>query len=267
MSYQSTSMLWALHVTDSPLDCDHDLDLEHLPLLGQWHLSGLLPQVCVLSLQCPLSWLTFNLQHELKWFLLPHLWHFLSNAGQSLYACIILHLLHVLLVLCLSVLPLCELLASFEWPFLLPFLPCLKLSIALIVVGWAVPPLDLWWLNLSPSSHVPWRTEVVQCMLRLLTISLTGPTSLPQSAWLHEIITRFYVPVFLPPCTDISWVDSLYVDLAYLSTHHHLAWCHCGWCGSSRRSTLLVYPWWPEKLPQDPSLHWHPLIWAKCSIV
>ena len=145
MSYQS--MLWVLCVTDSPLDRDHDLDLEHLPLLGRWHLSGLLPQVCVLSLWHPLSWLTFDLQHELKWFLLPHLWHFLPNAGHSLYACVKLHLLHILLVLCLSVLPLCELLAPFELPFLLPFLPCLKLSIALIVIRLGVPPLDLWQLK------------------------------------------------------------------------------------------------------------------------
>ena len=86
MSYQA--MLWVLCVTDSPLDRDHDLDLECLPLLGWWHLSGLLPWVCVLSLWHPLSWLTFDLQHELKWFLLPHLWHFLPNAGQSLYACV-----------------------------------------------------------------------------------------------------------------------------------------------------------------------------------
>ena len=72
--------------------------------------------VC-LSLQHPLSWLTFDLQHELKGFLLPHLWHFLPNAGHSLYACVKLHLLHILSVLCLLVLPLCELLAPFELPF------------------------------------------------------------------------------------------------------------------------------------------------------
>ena len=64
MSYQL--MLWALCVTDSPLDHEHDLDLEHLPLLGRWHLSGPLPWFCVLSLWRPLSWLTFDLQHELK---------------------------------------------------------------------------------------------------------------------------------------------------------------------------------------------------------
>ena len=136
-------MLWALCVTDSLLDHDHDLDLRN-----QWCLSGLLPWVYVLSLQHPLSWLTFDLQHELKWFLLPHLWHFLPNAGHSLYACFELHLLHILLVLHLSVLPLCELLAPFELPFLLPFLPHLKLSIVLIVVSWTVPPLDLWQLKL-----------------------------------------------------------------------------------------------------------------------
>ena len=145
MSYQS--MLWVLHVTDSPLDRDHDLDLEHLPLLGWWCLSGLLPWVCVLSLWHPLSLLIFNLQHELKWFLLPHLWHFLPNAGHSLYACVELHLLHVLSMLHLSVLPLCELLAPFQLPFLLPLLPHLKLSIVLIVVGWAIPLLDLWRLK------------------------------------------------------------------------------------------------------------------------
>ena len=138
MSYRLTLMLWVLWVTDSLLDCDHDLDLECWPLLGRWCLSGLLPQVCVLSLQHPLSWLTFDQQHELKWFLLPHLWHFLPNAGQSLYTCIVLHLLHILLVL-----PLCKLLTLFEQPFLLPFLLRLKLLIALIVISWAVPPLDL----------------------------------------------------------------------------------------------------------------------------
>ena len=74
---------------------------------------------------------------------------------------------------------------------------------------------------------------------------------------------------FLPLCTDISQLDSLYVDLAYLLTCCHLAWhcCTFHWYGSSRRSTLLAYLRWPEKLPLDPSLHWHPLIWAKCSII
>ena len=68
MSYQSNLMLWALWVADSLLHHDHDLDLKRRPLPGQWHLSGLLPQVCVLSHRRPLSWLTLDLQHELKWF-------------------------------------------------------------------------------------------------------------------------------------------------------------------------------------------------------
>ena len=55
-----------------------------LPLLGLWHLSVLLPCMAgVLPLcrseSCPL--LQEDLQHELKWFLKPHLWHFLPKAG------------------------------------------------------------------------------------------------------------------------------------------------------------------------------------------
>ena len=230
---------------------------------GSWHLSVLLPRVCVWSLRCPWPWPTFDLQHELKWFLLPHLWHFLPNAGHSLYACVVLHLLQGLLVL-----PLCDLLAPFELPYLSPFFPHLKLSIALMVVSWAIPLFDLWRLKSFMSSHVPWLTEVVLHTLCLLTSFLTGPTSWLQSAWSHEIIARFYVPVFLPPCTGISQLDSLYIDLAYLQTHHHLTWYHCRFyrCGSSKKLTPLGSLQWPEILPLDPAGLPHLLRWVMYSI-
>ena len=54
------------------------------------HLSGLLPCVLVFYLCASLKsclLLHDDLQHKLKWFLKPHLWHFLPNAGQSLNWC------------------------------------------------------------------------------------------------------------------------------------------------------------------------------------
>ena len=100
--------------------------------------AGVLP--LRLSESCPL--LRDDLQHELKWFLKPHLWHFLPKAGQSLNWCVVLHLLHILL-------------SQVLWPLILyeplvlvPFLPfCLKVLMALTVVGCATPPFDLWRLK------------------------------------------------------------------------------------------------------------------------
>ena len=73
ISYRSISMLWAFLVSELLLDLD--LDLECLPRLGLRRLSGLLPCPGVLPLRqsesCPL--LRDDLQHELKWFLKPHL--------------------------------------------------------------------------------------------------------------------------------------------------------------------------------------------------
>ena len=85
ISYQSISMLWVSRVCDPLLE--HDLDLECLPLLGRWRLSVLLPRAGVLPLHQSWPWLLLrvDLQQELKWFLKLHLWHFLPNAGQSLY--------------------------------------------------------------------------------------------------------------------------------------------------------------------------------------
>ena len=83
-----------------------------------------------------------DLQHELKWFLKPHLWHFLPKAGQSLNWCVVLHLLHVLLSRVLWPLVLYEPLV------LVPFLPlCLNVLMASTVVGCATPPFDLWRLK------------------------------------------------------------------------------------------------------------------------
>ena len=83
-----------------------------------------------------------DLQHKLKWFLEPHLWHFLPKAGQSLNWCIVLHLLHILLSWVLWLLILCEPLV------LVPFLPLhLNVLIASTVVSCAIPPFDLWQLK------------------------------------------------------------------------------------------------------------------------
>ena len=136
--YQSISMLWAFLVSEPLLK--HDLDLECLPLLGLWHLSVLLLHAGVLPLRrsesCPL--LCEDLQHELKWFLKPHLWHILPKAGQSLNGWVVLHLLHILLSLVLGPLVLCELLV------LVPFLPLhLNILIASTVVSCVIPPFDL----------------------------------------------------------------------------------------------------------------------------
>ena len=126
ISYQSISMLWAFLVCEPLLE--HDLDLECLPLLGLWHLSVLLLHAGVLPLRqsesCPL--LRDDLQHELKWFLKPHLWHFLPKAGQSLNWCVVLHLLHILLSWVLWPLVLYEPLV------LVPFLP-LRLNVLMAV--------------------------------------------------------------------------------------------------------------------------------------
>ena len=96
-------MLWVLHIIDSLLDHDHDLDLdlEYLPLLGlvmslstpAMSLCSITPASLALAhILWPATWYS-------NWFLLPHLWHFLPNAGHSLYACVMLHLLQVLSVL------------------------------------------------------------------------------------------------------------------------------------------------------------------------
>ena len=142
MSYRSISMLWVFLVCEPLLE--HDLDLERLPLLGLWCLSVLLPCAGVLPLcqseSCPL--LREDLQHELKWFLKLHLWHFLPNAGQSLNWWVVLHLLHVLLSWVLWPLVLCEPLV------LVLFLPLhLNVLIASTVIGCAIPPFDLWQLK------------------------------------------------------------------------------------------------------------------------
>ena len=141
ISYWSISMLWVFLVCEPLLE--RDLDLECLPLPGLWHLSVLLLHAGVLPLcQSELCLLLHeDLQHELKWFLKPRLWHFLPNAGQSLNWWVVLHLLHVLLSLVLWLLTLCEPLD------LIPFLPCLKVLIASSVVSCVIPPFDLLWLK------------------------------------------------------------------------------------------------------------------------
>ena len=77
-----------------------------------------------------------DLHHVLKWFLLPHLWHFLPLTGYSLGRWDVPHLPHIL--------PL----ALWPWPFL-----CLKVLISLIVVAIATPPLNLChWKSLTVAS-------------------------------------------------------------------------------------------------------------------
>ena len=124
-------------------------------LIMTWTWSVCLCQICDISWafyrmmvfylsvglnHCPL--LHDDLQHELKWFLKPHLWHFLPNAGQSLNWCVVLHLLHVLLSRVLWPLVLCEPLV-----LVLFLLFRLKVMMASTVVGWVIPPFDLWWLK------------------------------------------------------------------------------------------------------------------------
>ena len=99
---------------------------------------------CVLPLcqseSCPLF--HNDLQHELKWFFKPHLWHFLPNTGQSLNWWVVLHLLHILLSRVLWPLVLCEPLVLVSFLLL-----HLNILIASTVIGFAIPPIDLWWLK------------------------------------------------------------------------------------------------------------------------
>ena len=122
-------MLCALLVTWLLLDLDCwclPLPLHPLDVL-QDHLSP--PPNC-LDLHC-----------ILKWFLFPHLWHFLPQAGHSLGGWDVPHLPHILpLLLVLA-------LARDPWPFLV------KVLISLIVVDIATPPLDLCqWKSLMVAS-------------------------------------------------------------------------------------------------------------------
>ena len=173
---------------------------------------------CVLSLWCPWPWPTFDLQHELKWFLLPHLWHILPNAGHSLYVCVMLHLLQVSLML-----PLCELLAPFELLFLPPFFLHVWMSwFAFIVVSWAIPLFDLWqfkYFTIISCSLVYWSSTVyitsshlffdwthlftLKCLVKWNNNSVLC-TSFSASVYWH-FLTRFFI----------------HADLAYLLTCHH----------------------------------------------
>ena len=122
---EADSMLWALLVTSWLLDLERGgLPLPLHPLDVLW--DFLFPEpVCL------------DLQHELKWFLLPHLWHFLPHTGHSLGRWDILHLPHVLPWLSLALWP---------WPWPWPFL-WWKVLIWSMVVAIATPPLDLCWLK------------------------------------------------------------------------------------------------------------------------
>ena len=247
ISYRSILMLWVLQVCDPLLE--HYLDLECLPLLGRWLLSVLLPRAGVLPLcrSWPLPLLRVDLEQELKWFLKPHLWHFLPNAGQSLYECIVLHLLYVLLSLLLGPLALCELLA------LVPFLPHLNVLIASIVVGCAIPPLDFWRLKSLTLSHAPWHIGVVLGMSHPLIASLISPISSLQSAWWHEKEVQFYVPVSHLSSTGIFRLGSWLSDQVGRLTHCLLVLCHCisHQYDSSMMLRLQGYQLWPWKLSLD----------------
>ena len=263
MSYQS--MLWALRVTDSPLDRDHDLDLECLPLLGRWCLSGLLPRVGVLPLRrsesCPS--LHEDLQHELKWFLKPHLWHFLPKAGQSLNWWVVLHLLHILLSRVLWPLVLCEPLV------LVPFLPLrLNVLIASTVIGCVIPPFNLWWIEIF-DCHFMLFSVLEQCLVChvLSFISSIAPISLPRNAWSHEIRVPFYIPVSPRSSTGIFQQDSWFSDQVGWLTHCHLVWCHyrSRRCGSNMRWRLQGCLLWLWKLSLDLSEPPHQWILVVCS--
>ena len=143
ISYWSISMLWVLRVCDPLLDCD--LDLEHLPLLGQWCISlcSCHKQVFYLSSwSWPWPLLRVILQQELKWYLKLHLWHFLPNAGQSLYECVVLHLLHILLLLVTQTTH--SMWAAGSGAFLTQVW---KFWSHLFSVSCVIPPFDLWWFK------------------------------------------------------------------------------------------------------------------------
>ena len=124
---EADSMLWALLVTNLLLDLEQcGLPLPLHPLDVLW--GFLFPASDCLDLHC-----------VLKWFLLPHLWHFLPQAGHSLGGWDVPHLPHILPWLPLALWP---------WPFL-----CLKVLISSMVVAIATPPLDLCqWKSLTVAS-------------------------------------------------------------------------------------------------------------------
>ena len=207
ISYRSILILWAFLVCEPLLDLD--LDLECLPWLGLRRLSGLLPHPSVLPLHQSESWLLLrdDLQHELKWFLKPHLWHFLPNAGQSLNWCVVLHLLHILLLRVLWLLILYEplvlvlfLLFFFEgfdgvdggrlcdssvWLVTLKIFDCHLMLLCVLEQG-----LDMW---------------------HLLGASLSAPISWPQNAWSHGTRARFYIPH-----TSFSSVEYWHLSMRFL---------------------------------------------------
>ena len=126
---EADSMLCALLVTWLLLDLDcWCLPLFLHPLDVLWDcLSD--PPDC-LDLHC-----------VLKWFLFPHLWHFLPQAGHSLGGWDVPHLPHILPLLRVWAL------ARDPWPFLV------KVLISLIVVDITTPPLDLGrWKSLTVAS-------------------------------------------------------------------------------------------------------------------
>ena len=167
----------------------------------------------------------FDLQHVLKWFLFPHLWHFLPHAGHSLSGWDMLHLPHVLPGPPLAL-----------WP--LPFLN-LNVLISSMVVAIAIPPLDLCQLkSFTVISCAPWHVGGGLDMLCPLSSFLIWPTFWLQNVLLHEKATLSYIPFSqLQFGTGIFPPDLWYIDLTGQLTHVLLVWCHCTshWCGSSRR--------------------------------
>ena len=207
ISYWLISMLWAFLVCEPLLD--HDLDLECLPRLALRHLSGLLlcPGVLPLCQSECCALFRDDLQHELKWFLKPHLWHFLPNTGQSLNWWVVLHLPHILL-------------SRVLWPLILheplvlvPFLPFhLNVLIASIVVSWMIPPFDLWRLKsftVISCSFAYWSNAWYITSSHRFSIATI---SLPRSVWLHGIEVPFYVAISPQLSTGIFWWGSWFSD-------------------------------------------------------
>ena len=149
------SMLWALLVTDLLLDLEwRGLPLPLCPL-------DVLQDFLFPAPDC------LDLQHVLKWFLFPHLWHFLPHAGHSLGGWDVPHLLHVLPWLPLVLWP---------WPFL-----CLKVLISSMVVAVATPLLDLCWLKSLMVASCCLACAVAVCWMWLFcsVLSAIWPTSWP----------------------------------------------------------------------------------------
>ena len=194
------------------LDLLLDLDFNHLPLplgcltvLLPWHVVSYSPD----------EPFCFDLQYVLKWFLFPHLWHFLPHTGHSLNGW------EMYCIYCMSYLGstlknwLCGHCLSCVWTNWFHLQSLLWQFHHWICVSW----------SLSPSFHAPWHAGGGLETWHPLSSSLIWPTSWLQSVSLPEKATLSYVPFsLLWSGTGISQLYLWYVGQAGHLTQVLLMW-------------------------------------------